>query len=294
MDEAPNRDVAIRGTGAPAAFDLTPRSLAEAMQLAEIMAKSDLVPKDYHGKPGNVLIAVQMGLELGLAPMASIQNIAVINGKPGVYGDAGKALLLARGFQIEESDVDEIRKSGGARCTIKRPGHSPVTRTFSQEDAKKAGLLGKQGPWTQYPERMMAWRAFWWAARDAAADVLRGLGGREELEDIEPHEPRNVTPEVDTSSLMPKRLSEAKAGEAPIDQGVKLTFVIGSSNYETRGFNAEQMRRSFDLAKAVDAKHGKNTAARILREEFAPATSRNDLDEETGDAYLRKLEEALA
>jgi hypothetical protein len=278
MDEAPNRDVAIRGTGAPAAFDLTPRSLAEAMQLAEIMAKSDLVPKDYHGKPGNVLIAVQMGLELGLAPMASIQNIAVINGKPGVYGDAGKALLLARGFQIEESDVDEIRKGGVARCTITRPGHAPVTRTFSQEDAKKAGLLGKQGPWSQYPERMMAWRVFWWVARDAAADVLKGLGGREELEDISHREPRNITPQPSADELMPRRASAAPGDAAPAtDQAVKVSFVIGNSQYETNGFTEEQMRRSFELAKSVDEKHGKNTAARLLREEFAPATSRNDL-----------------
>lgn len=49
--------------------------------------------------------------------------------------------------------------------------------------AKTAKLWGKEGPWTNYPYRQMAWRAFWWAARDAAADVLKGIWGVEELVD---------------------------------------------------------------------------------------------------------------
>lgn len=174
-----------------AAFSLVPENLSQALELAKLISDSELAPKDYRGKPGNVLIAVQMGQEVGLSPMAAIQNIAVINGKPGLYGDAGKALLLARGFLIEEDDVEKIKKTGMGRCRITRPGHPPCERTFSLDSAKKAGLAGKQGPWSQYPERQMAWRAFWFAARDIAADVLKGLGGAEEVRDITP---RDITP----------------------------------------------------------------------------------------------------
>jgi len=165
------------------AFSLVPTNLQQAMDLAKLIADSDLAPKDYKSKPGNVMIAVQMGQEVGLPPMSAIQNIAVINGKPGLYGDVGKAILLARGFIIEEDDVEVIKKTGMGRCRITRPGHPPCERTFSKESAKTAGLLGKAGPWTNYPERQMAWRAFWFAARDIAADVLKGLHGAEELSD---------------------------------------------------------------------------------------------------------------
>lgn len=182
MNAPANKAVAVAETPM---FSLVPQNLDQAMELAKMISDSELAPKDYRGKPGNVLIAVQMGQEVGLSPMAAIQNIAVINGKPGIYGDAGKALLLARGFIIEEDDVEVIKKTGMGRCRITRPGHPPVERTFSMESAKKAGLAGKQGPWSQYPERQMAWRAFWFAARDAAADVLKGLGGAEEVRDIE-------------------------------------------------------------------------------------------------------------
>lgn len=170
------------------AFSLAPRNLTEAMEFSKLMASSELVPKNFKGKPGDVLIAVQMGAEVGLAPMAAIQNIAVINGKPGIYGDAGKAILLAAGVTIEEDDTELIQKNGMARCRITRQGRPPVERTFSIENAKTAGLWNKEGPWRSYPYRQMAWRAFWFAARDAASDLLKGLGGAEELVDIEPRE----------------------------------------------------------------------------------------------------------
>lgn len=185
--EAQNTPTAVAVQRAPA-FSLAPRNLTEAMEFSKLMASSELVPKNFKGKPGDVLIAVQMGAEVGLAPMAAIQNIAVINGKPGIYGDAGKAILLAAGVAIEEDDMDLIQKSGMARCRITRQGRPPVERTFSIDNAKTAGLWNKEGPWRSYPYRQMAWRAFWFAARDAASDLLKGLGGAEELVDIEPRE----------------------------------------------------------------------------------------------------------
>lgn len=167
----------------PAAFDFQPRDLPEALKLAEMLANSTMVPKDYIGKPGNCFIAMQFGHELGLKPVQSLQGIAVINGKPGIYGDAGKALLLSNGCEIIERDIAEIKATGIAQCTIRRRGRPDVTRTFSRENAQSAGLLGKDGPWRQYTERQMAWRAFWFAARDAAADILKGMAAAEELRD---------------------------------------------------------------------------------------------------------------
>lgn len=174
------------------AFSLAPQNLTEAMEFARMMSDSELVPKAFKGKPGDVLIAVQMGAEVGLQPMAAIQSIAVINGKPGIYGDAGKAILLNAGCVIEEDDIEIIKQTGRGRCKITRGGRPPVERTFSIENAQKAGLWNKDGPWKNYPERQMAWRAFWFAARDAAADLLRGFGGAEELVDFEAL--RDVTP----------------------------------------------------------------------------------------------------
>jgi hypothetical protein len=164
-------------------FSLTPQNLNEAMQLADLMANSDLVPKDFKGKPGNVLIAVQMGSEVGLAPMQAVQNIAVINGRPAIWGDAVKAIILSSPLcEKFEENIDESTMT--AYAIVKRRGHAEKVVSFSVEDAQRAGLWGKQGPWTQYPKRMLQMRARGFAARDEFTDVLKGLAVAEELQDI--------------------------------------------------------------------------------------------------------------
>ncbi len=67
-------------------------------RFAEKAARSGMVPKDYVGKPDAIVIAVQMGSELGLAPMQALQNIAVVNGRPSIWGDALPALCRASGI----------------------------------------------------------------------------------------------------------------------------------------------------------------------------------------------------
>lgn len=194
-------------------FSLQPKTMQEALDLAKMMSDSDLVPKDFKGKPGNVLIAVQMGAEMGVSPMQAIQNIAVINGRPGVFGDLGKALLLKAGCQVAMLGQEDAKKRQMGWCKITRPDGRTGEASFSVEDAKTAKIWGKEGPWTNYPYRMLNWRAFWFAARDVAADLLKGMSGVEELQDI-PKE--NV---VDTTIEQPKRASETKAETAaPVEQ----------------------------------------------------------------------------
>lgn len=165
-------------------FDLSPQTFEQALEFSKYLANSEMVPKQYRNKPGDCLIAMQWGFELGLKPLQALQSISAINGKPNIYGDVGKAILIAAGCIIEEDDTEVIKRTGRGRCKITRPGRPPCERTFSIEDAKTANLWGKEGPWRLYPQRQMAWRAFWFAARDCAADLLRGMSGVEETQDM--------------------------------------------------------------------------------------------------------------
>lgn len=171
---------------------LTPANLTEAMKIADILANSDFVPKDYQRKPGNILVALQWGAEIGLQPLQALQNIACINGRPAIWGDAMLALVRQSGLleSIDEDQTDEV-----ATCTIKRRGEKERVVTFSMADAKRAGLSGKAGPWTQYPKRMMQSRARAYALRDIFPDVLKGMAVAEEeqdkqtLVDVTPQQP---------------------------------------------------------------------------------------------------------
>lgn len=156
---------------------IIPQTIEEVFRLAMAVSKSGIAPRGMD-KPEALTVAIMHGLEIGLPPMQAIQRIAVVNGRPTVWGDALPALLWARGFAIQERLED-----GVAYCTVVRPGGETITRSFSQADAKKAGLWGKSGPWTQYPDRMLAMRARGFACRDGAADVLGGLYTAEEIID---------------------------------------------------------------------------------------------------------------
>jgi hypothetical protein len=114
-----------------------------------------------------------------------LQNIATINGKPSVYGDA--AMALVQNSPVCE-DVKEYFEGEGtsnpiAVCVAKRKNRTEVISKYSVEDAKRAGLWNKQGPWTQYPKRMLQMRARGFALRDAFPDVLKGLITVEEAQD---------------------------------------------------------------------------------------------------------------
>ena len=164
---------------------LVPTTLSEAMQFSEVLSKSIMVPREYQGKPANVLVAVQWGMELGLAPMQALQNIAVINGKPSIYGDALLAMVRA---DHRCRGVKEYLDGETAVCLITRSHNAgeveEIERKFSVDDAKRAGLWGKQGPWKQYPQRMLQMRARSLAIRDGFPDVIKGLISVEEAQDM--------------------------------------------------------------------------------------------------------------
>lgn len=174
-----------------------PATLTEAIQFSDMLANSSMVPKAYQGKPQDILVCVQWGYEMGLAPMQALQNIAVINGKPSVYGDTALALVQASPVceDVQEYFEDEGTPNPVAVCVAKRKNRSPVTVRFSVEDARRAGLWGKQGPWQAYPKRMMQMRARGFALRDAFPDVLKGLITAEEAQDYpDEAKPVDITP----------------------------------------------------------------------------------------------------
>lgn len=162
-------------------------------RFAVAVGKSRLAPKGFES-PEAILVAMQYGLELGVGPMQALQGIAVINGRPSVWGDL--ALAVCQSKPDFEDIIEAISPDGfEAKCTVKRKGRTPTARTFSMDDAKKANLLGKPGPWQQYPRRMLQMRARAFALRDCFADALKGISIREEAADYQTpsKEPKQVT-----------------------------------------------------------------------------------------------------
>lgn len=176
-------------------FMIAPKSLSEAMEFARMISSSSLCPKTFERKPGDVLIAMQMGAEVGLSPMQSIQNIAVINGRPCLWGDAALAVVQASPQYISHREWVDGNENDGtltAHCAINRKGQEEYIKSFSQKDAEKAGLWSKAGVWKLYPSRMLQMRARAFAIRDKFADALRGINIKEEVEDHQNEKSNNL------------------------------------------------------------------------------------------------------
>jgi nucleotide-binding universal stress UspA family protein len=162
-----------------------PTNMGEAMRMAELLANSTMVPKSYQGRPGDVLVAVQMGAELGLAPLQALQNIASVNGRPSVWGDAALALVQSHPAYVSHREwIEGEGEERAGYCAVTRRGSPEHVQRFGVKEAKKAGLWGKAGPWQQYPDRMMVLRARGFAIRDKFADALRGVITTEEAQDM--------------------------------------------------------------------------------------------------------------
>ena len=188
-------------TGAPLQA-VVPRTLEEAFRYAQLVVKAGLAPKSYEGEDGKpdpqkVVVGILQSLELGVPPMTGLRGIAIINGRPSIWGDLAVALVQSKNLieRMEdhfegEPDADNYT----SHVVIYRRGQSlPYTGRFSVKDAKRAGLWlnPKKRPWIEYPSRMLFNRARAFALRDGFADALAGLAIREELEDLPP-EPKPV------------------------------------------------------------------------------------------------------
>jgi hypothetical protein len=163
------------------------RSLDDLLRFARMAVEGGAAPRGMN--PGAAAVAIQAGLERGLGPLGGLQNIVVINGTASWRGQGAAALIqnspVCRPGTLRFWTEGEGDQAKGV-ATAHRVGYSqPERREFTVRDARQGGLWGKDGPWKQYPGRMLAWRALGLLARDVFPDVLGGFPLAEEVADFE-------------------------------------------------------------------------------------------------------------
>lgn len=196
-----NADLALVGTDNRG---LVLTNLNDMQMASQIILQSGLCPDGYKTKE-QVFVGLQAGAEIGLKPMQALNSIAVIRGKPTLWGDAALGLVKKSGLLSEFSEEVTGDGDGMIACvkSVRKDGEvlSTVETTFSVADAKTAGLWGKAGPWTTHPKRMLKYKARAFNLRDNFPDVLMGLHLTEEMEGEEPL----PAPECDTPPRKERR-----------------------------------------------------------------------------------------
>jgi hypothetical protein len=148
-------------------------TLTDLLELAKVLAESQLVPQTYRGKSADIVVAVGMGGELGLGPFQALQAIYVVGGRPSLYVEAALAIVRASGLleSLEVTGTDQT-----ATATAARFGQGQGSETFTMEDARRMGLAGRNQAYQTQAAWMLQTRAIGRVLHRLFPDVLKGLG----------------------------------------------------------------------------------------------------------------------
>lgn len=214
-----NRHVPVM---AKSGFSLVAGNFEEAMKIATMLAGSKLVPQQYQGHPEDVLIACSWGESLGLKPLSALNAIAVVNGRPTLFGDALKALIMKHGTIEENWDNEQ----GVWTMTAHRKGFPDVTWSYGYNDAIAAGHVSynpqsntfglgarKSEAWVKYTKRMCQLKCRNFVIRDAFPDVIQGIDIEGSDDDVMPISEVQTEPVTEVPAIEQQKPTEAELME---------------------------------------------------------------------------------
>lgn len=190
--EQPNKEVEISFKQG-----IIPANFNDLTRFASLVLKSRLAPKSFDTLE-KIAIGILTNMEMGRPIITGLQDLAIINGRCGIYGDATGAMILASGlmdvgYPIEEETGTPFTDDWTFTYKVKRKGGTERVGKWDWKDAKLAGFDKPKmrdgradpfSPWTRFPRRMMQWKARNFVNRDTFGDVLKGLKTVEELHEI--------------------------------------------------------------------------------------------------------------
>jgi len=225
---------------------IVPQDAEQAYRMAQLILRSGVAPRDMQSAD-KIVTAIFHGLEVGMKPIQAVQSIAVINGRPTLWGDG--ALGVVRGSDLVE-DFEETFK-GEFRVGPECPDDFRAVCRIKRKD--------KSGPWKTYPKRMLQMRARSWALRDGFADVLKGLGITEEVRDFHSVTAmQDVTPV--TADAIAEQATEAEAYKEPVtrdeieqpDADALITAIVECA--DVKALNEWKRGASLDALPAKEVK----------------------------------------
>lgn len=169
------------GTQALQNMEQQAQAMGNAMKIAEAMCSTDMVPKQYKNKPADGAAAILYGAELGLNAIQSLQQIMVINGKPGIETRTAVALLKKHGYEVrtvETSDKAVTVEGIG-------PNGEHEVSTWTIQRAETAGYTSN-ALYKKIPQQMLYAKAAMEVARKIAPHVLSGIAYSVEELRLEP------------------------------------------------------------------------------------------------------------
>lgn len=176
--------------------------LDKLMEMSQMLSQSTIVPDTYRNRPENCFIALDMASRMGMSPLAIMQALFVIQGRPSWSGQAIASMIRANPT-LKNVNLEYVGERGtaswGAYVTAERVSDGRVLKgtTVTLGMAKAEGWLDKKGSkWLTMPEQMLAYRAYAFFGRVHVPELMMGLQTAEEVLDVQPIEDNSDLVEV--------------------------------------------------------------------------------------------------
>ena len=229
-------------------------SFQEMLKASEVLASSNIIPKEFQAQPGNCFVVLQLANRLEVDPFTMLQNVDVVYGRPGIRGSFARALVQSKtrgfvsdGFEVEgklpatfknfKADSSDFQ----LRYFVEKasPATGEIVKVFGPwigpALAESMGWWSKNGSfWSKNPsmcERMCKFRAVSWYVRDEDPNILAGIPLSEELHD---YDAIDVTPTKEPTAAQKafKVASPEEEEEAPVAEEKKKVTTEAQSEDE--------------------------------------------------------------
>ena len=141
---------------------MLPADWEHAGRVANALAKSDLVPDAYKGKPANIMVAAAKGQTLGIDLITAMEAIHIIKGKPSL--SAQLMIALAGRAGVFSGPIRFVTTGQNQNLAIKAAAKlatsgEDVETTVTLEQAQKMGWTNGKPNWESQPDLMLSYRA---------------------------------------------------------------------------------------------------------------------------------------
>lgn len=235
-------------------------AMSAAHKLSSVLCNTAMVPKAFRGKPDDGAAAILYGAEIGLQAQQALQQVFVIHGQPAIYARTMVALLKAKGFRFETTDVSDQ----SVTVTGTSPRGETETSTWTIERAKKAGYTSNP-KYQSDPQAMLYAKAASEVSRRLAPDVLLGIRYTAEDLELEPvkmqatrKDVRSQAESAPVPQLTPRKAPQPQPDNdglqavldeiSKIDEPEALTEFITEVKNTAEGINDDQMKQIKDAA----------------------------------------------
>lgn len=226
LDQLKNRPTASQ-TSMPTEIGFSSiEGFVQLQRMANLFTCSSMVPETFRGQNnlGNAVIALDMAIRMKANPLAVMQNIYIVHGRPAwsaqfliaTLNKSGKFSAIRYEFEGKEGTDDWGCRACATELSTGTLLAGPLVTIGL---AKREGWYAKNNSkWQTMPELMLRYRAASWFVRAYAPEIAMGLPEADELRetiDITPQEPEEQQENAVTVADIEKK---TRRGRKPKDQ----------------------------------------------------------------------------